>query len=863
MTRKKALIVRKAGLVLALVAAFSTVISETAHAAGLGALTVQSALGQPLRAEIELSAVTPEELQTLNVRLASQQVFKQAGIEFNPALTTLRFSVEKRDGRDVVRISSSQAINEPFLDLLVELNWESGRLVREYTFLLDPPELRLGKEAEQISPVASIPLPAPATIRVPPPLPEPLPVPVTEAKPKPKPTQTSTPSEVKVKAGDSLSKIAARHLPAGVTIDQMLVALYRTNPQSFVGNNMNRLKAGTVLRLPEPTDLSVLPASEARKEVAQQTKDFADYRSYLAGLVAKSTPALLPSPPESKTAKGQITTGVKDNAVPKPEAKDQVKLARPQAGASGAKTGSDGGAAAPADTATAKEKALKEANERVAELERNVGEIEKLLAKHNEAMAKAQEAAKNKTANPSAAPVGVPVAAPPVVAPAPVEAPKVEAPKVEAPKVEAPKVETPAQQPATAKAEQPKPPVPIPAAPPQDGDLLSHLLENPVALGAGALALILSGGGLVWYRRRQAKKIDQLSSVESSNADPKQSSVFATDSDKSLDSADSTFNSRFTPSVSQIDSNEVDPIAEADVYIAYGRDAQAEEILKEALKITPDRHAIHVKLLEIYAGRKDVGAFSSVAGELYQHTNGVGKEWERASELGRSVDSKNPLYTATTNATQQVKAQIPEFPDSISADFNNAGDALEASIPVDFDLDAPVVKNSSTPPASSALSSNVPNRRGLEEAPLAMIDNPGLQVTQPTPALDFSLENSPGSTDVSSLGVSVDPPKLSLDFDLNLPDATAPANEPVSSIDLSGISLDLDSGKTAELASIDTGTTEALDTKQQEMATKLDLAAAYQEIGDREGAKELLDEVIRGGDPTQQARAQKLLDSLD
>jgi pilus assembly protein FimV len=112
-------------------------------AAGLGRLTVQSALGQPLRAEVEISALTPAEAASVNARLAPPDAFRQAGLSFNPALSSLRFAVDRRpDGSSVVRITSAQPINEPFVDLLVELNWATGRFVREYTFLLDPPELR-------------------------------------------------------------------------------------------------------------------------------------------------------------------------------------------------------------------------------------------------------------------------------------------------------------------------------------------------------------------------------------------------------------------------------------------------------------------------------------------------------------------------------------------------------------------------------------------------------------------------------------------------------------------------------------------------------------------------------------------------
>ena len=110
------------------------------HAAGLGRLSVQSSLGQPLRAEIELLAVQPEELGTVVARLAGAEAFRQARLDRADVLGALQFSIDQRNGaRPVVRITSSQPVNEPFLDLLIELGWSSGRILREYTVLLDPP----------------------------------------------------------------------------------------------------------------------------------------------------------------------------------------------------------------------------------------------------------------------------------------------------------------------------------------------------------------------------------------------------------------------------------------------------------------------------------------------------------------------------------------------------------------------------------------------------------------------------------------------------------------------------------------------------------------------------------------------------
>src|SRR6201998_3510025 len=143
----------RAGVVVALTLGLAMMVTG-AYAAGLGRLRVQSALGQPLQADVDVPAVGQDEAPTLQVRLAPQSAFRQANLEFNPALTQLRFDLEPRgDGSYVVRVTSAQPVNEPFLDLLLELSWSTGRVLREYTVLLDSPGLRTAPEV--VPPVAA------------------------------------------------------------------------------------------------------------------------------------------------------------------------------------------------------------------------------------------------------------------------------------------------------------------------------------------------------------------------------------------------------------------------------------------------------------------------------------------------------------------------------------------------------------------------------------------------------------------------------------------------------------------------------------------------------------------------------------
>ncbi len=253
-----------------------------AIAAGLGKLTVHSGLGQPLRAEIELVSLQKGEADTISIRLPPAEVFRQAGVDYSGALLSVKFSIERR-GEDshVIVLSSAQPMNEPFLDLLIELDWAGGRLVREYTFLLDPPEYKGPQQAAEVSAPAAPAAPAAPVIRSveAPKLPESRPsepsadrpaaaAPVT--RPVPKAAPAAPPKAVRsyeVKRGDTLAKIANANRSDGVSLQQMLIALYRSNADAFDGNNINRLRAGKILNIPDRDVAASVDQSDATRVV--------------------------------------------------------------------------------------------------------------------------------------------------------------------------------------------------------------------------------------------------------------------------------------------------------------------------------------------------------------------------------------------------------------------------------------------------------------------------------------------------------------------------------------------------------------------------------------------------------------------
>lgn len=638
--------------------ASAVLLSSAASAAGLGKLTVLSALGQPLRAEIELTTTAGEDASSLAVKLASPEAFRAANIEFNPALLSLRFNVEQRAGRQFIRLSSTQPLNEPFVDMLIELSWNNGRLVREYTFLLDPAELRttqpaqVAAEARPSAPPAQRPTvqapSAPVAQQAAPQEPArretPAPAPAAAA------AASETPSRYRVRQGDTLGKIAAKLKPADISLDMMLVALYRANPDAFIGNNMNRLKSGQILSVPDSGALRGTGEAEARGVVVAHAADFNAYRNKLAGQVANAAPQRTPQAGQS--AAGKISAKVEERPTAAKESQDQLRLSKATQASTGAQ-----GATATAEDSIARERELAQAQERVKELERNVNELEQLMTVKNRAGSDVQSAAAGAAAGAAAARAADKAevkTAEPAAAPA-----------------------KPAEKKAEKKAKPPK------KAKPEEKSFADTVMDNINYVAGGVAILLLAALGV---SQRRKKKKDGAKAVVAEPSvlgvpSPAAHSLFAEAGGQSVDTSNSVFNSSFAPSASQLDTNEVDPVAEADVYIAYGRDAQAEEILKEALRTHPERHPVRLKLLEIYAARKDLRAFEAQATELYGLTRGHGEEWAQAAALGLSIDPANPLYASANGAAPVASSPSAQERDQQSLLSQQLEDAFRGGAP--------------------------------------------------------------------------------------------------------------------------------------------------------------------------------------
>lgn len=962
-----------------------------AWALSLGRIAVQSALGQPLRAEIDIPAITPDEAGSLTAVVAPLSAFKSAGMDYNAVLSGVRIQLQPRgDGRAVLQLTSDRVINDPFVDLIIEANWASGRIVRDYTLLFDPPEM--ARNAPQAITVAPPPprqpdyTPAPAAAapapvtpifyppppsafrpspansgpsRLPPPrleeaqrataelaaniqsqavplppgrgplpaaprsstasdgtpsrfspaqvaaaraavanqtaaLPAPgvapaagsvtppifYPPPPSAFRPSPTnsgPTQlsparleearrataalagqvqsqagpgrsdnaapraadTAGNQQLKVRPGDSAARIAAANKPANISLDQMLVALQRQNPDAFVGNNVNRLRAGAVLTLPTAAQAEAVTPQEASRTVVAQSRDFNTFRRRLAeGVPAAQVDAA------SREARGKLQAQV---AEPKTSATTPDKLTLSKG------TGTT-------EDKLASSRQAQEASNRVAELSKNLGDLARL---------KSGSSALAGSAAASAAGAGIPVTAatpPAVVTSAPVAAASATAPTatagtvtVPSPVITASAPAAPAEAASTVASAPAKPkPVAAPILAREEPGFLDDLLDNPLLLplGGGLLLALLVFG---IFRMRQNRHIAQSSLAY---PDSRLTGDSLTGSNGKM--RDPLSSMGYSPS--QLDAaGDVDPVEEADVYLAYGRDQQAEEILKEALQRGPTRLAVHAKLLEIYAKRRDVQAFDHQAAEAFHVSKGQGSEWARIRALGQELNPANSLYrpespAATAAALAAALAPAPADPPvhfgqpamTVPGAATAAPLAPAPGAALDFDLDFSADDAGKTAP---------PLTDGTARKEPTLFGDPAPATPAPAPQDSLPPVHLAPSSDLPDLVFDVPPvapPRR--------PEPVAPpvmtmapaATEPAADM----IKFDLDSLSLEPLTPSPVAGSAGSATPDHPLEIKLELAVEFMAIGDNEGARALIEEVVPQATGAIKARAQQMLAEL-
>jgi len=727
-------------------------------------------------------------------------------------LPPLKFKVETNaNGEPYIKITSVQPINEPFVNLLVELTWSSGKLLREYTFLLDP----LGYVPTQPQPAEVKPV-------------EPSIVGMSELEPKDKevvnesplpsttlmvmadekksvdgiPAVVNKPNEssnaasgaIKVKRGDTLSKLALQTKSSDVSLERALVALYQANTNAFDGKNMNRLKTGAILHMPEQPDLDNLSQVKAVKEIRAQSDNWHAYRQKLAAASGLATGD------ESKQgASGKISTAVTDNApAVKESAKEVVRLSKGEA--PGDKTSAGDNAKtlqnkvhSLEEDAIAKSKALQESNERVVALEKNVKDLQRLIDLKSQSPAAQVKPVPSPTEGPAVAKVEETKSV--TMPQAPVVASQVAIVSSEVAAVSPVKLIKPITKP---KLVAPQP------------SLLDVILDEPLYLVGGAAALLglIGLGYLLTQRNKDNRRKNKLGDRSADHIMGSSNQTLAPDTSPQ-NTGD--FASTASSDTRQVQADDFDPISSADLFLNFSRDEQAEKVLIEALSKNQTNPQIHLKLLSIYANRKDVRSFATIAHQL--RDLGDENAWEQATIMGRNLEPNNPMYGGNVSAAAEGSFAPPPPPDVMI----NEDQAKKTSSALDFDLDL----DFSSPKAS-------------------------------TDSAEASLSSS------ASTNITLDFPNANMSADkLEVPPVKAVPKE-IMDIGLSDISLNLDKPVVAAPAL----SAEERDAHWHNVATKLDLAKAYQEMGDAAGARAILEEVVLEGDEEHRTVAEALLQQL-
>ncbi len=613
------------------------ILPASAFALGLGEIHLNSALNEPLNAEIELVSATPDELNSVNAALASRETFTRYGIERPSTLNTVNFKVTRNaDGHAVLLVRSTDAMSEPFVTFLVEVNWARGHLLREYTVLLDPPVYTPGETQHAPAPVAAPEAVATDTARGgvverPQPLPSPAAQPSTAA-----PTATPGASTYQVRRRDTLYDISRNLRPGGPReINRTMMAMFQGNPEAFEGN-INRLRAGSILRVPDGSQIESLSAAQAATAVAQQYAAWRSSGGSTAGTGAENPHLRLVTPTDGSETGGASAGGT-----------------------SGAQS-------------TAEARALRD---KIGELEGQLSESRRLLGVKNDELARLQQQLAQRQAATPAQPAAIPATTtPPVETAVTPPAAAVAQPSETTPATTAvtpaatPEQPAPlaAEKPTATTAESPKP------AKPEGKGFFGFLQPWMLLAGAGGILVLLLLGRVI-ARRRRAPDLDETlgrlaaASEESTarlkslrESDDRDSFLVEESGERPLApmiaevrpererprAEPAKLNDDTISSETAINLDQGDPLAEADFHMAYGLYDQAADLVRIAIERHPERRDLKLKLLEIFFvwGNKD--AFLQQARELNDtRAQAPASEWDKIAIMGKQICPDEALFT--------------------------------------------------------------------------------------------------------------------------------------------------------------------------------------------------------------------------
>ncbi|MGY2293142.1 FimV/HubP family polar landmark protein [Pseudomonas sp. SDO528_S397] len=831
-------------LVLAIAAA-SALSSGMAQALQLGEMTLKSKLNQPLSVEIELLDVGGLSASEIVPSLASSQAFVDAGVDRQAFLDQLTFTpVVNPAGRSVVRVTSSKPLPDAYVRFLLQVQWPNGRLMRDYSVLLDP-----AKFDQQT------PAPAGAAPR--------LNAPVTAATPVSKPKEHTTTSR------DTLWEIAAKNRN-GASVQQTMLAIQALNPDAFIDGNINRLKTGQVLRLPDAGQSTSLPQPEAIAEVSAQNTAWRQGRRT----------ANQPAGKQQLDATKRTQAG---NAPAQTQAKDNLSLVSAEAAKKGVKGGARDSQALNNKLAVTQEsldstrRENEELKSRLADLQSQQDKLQRLIELKNNQLAKLQA---------DGAVPAQPAAMPAEVVPAPAAAQ--------------------AAAPVTAPAEAPAKPE---AAPASTEGKFNELLTNPIVLGviggaAGLLVLLLL---LLWARHRNARLEEEkhLRMARALAEAPEFSSNLdhdlPSDSFEGLEVPEPEAKPVPAPVVAPVVApvlaplaaavaaeRPADALAQAQSHLDRGHLNQAAEVLEEAIKLEPARSDLRIKLMEVYGLQGNKDGFVSQERQLVANGENhaqVEQLKSRFPAMAVFAAGVSAAVAAAALDAQYVKDLLKDEPapavaetDIFDTDFDLSLDDLEAASPSDVHTQPDEL-------SFEAVMQQQTDARASEED-LSDFDL-DLQLDPPASAqsdddflsgLEEQMKDLPPVEPPTLTPTALDDLELPEDFDLSLadePEAPAASQPDAFASELDDVNAELErlsqslehpplepsfTAEDAALADDEPGFDYLSGT--DEVATKLDLAQAFIDMGDADGARDILSEVLTEGDDGQRSEAKEMLGKL-
>lgn len=625
------------------------------YALGLGEMLTRSSINQPLDADIELLAVPNEQLKAIKVRLADAADFQRAGVTRTALLERLQFRVTRTNvGKPVIRVSSDAPIVEPFLNFLLELEWPNGRLLHEYTALLDPPTTTQRKPPKITPPVGQIDLAS------------------TQASPPLASAQGTVPRTDEygpVKAKETLWSIAGRVRPDSATVQQMMLALQRANPQAFIDGNINRLRKGQILRIPVLDEVLKMSPSQAAQVFRQQLDAFSTTTNSVVPEQRAKLPSAATPDARQQSGKQPVTQSPVQNPGQPQQLPGRLQIATPRPGQEGkAGAGENRGdiqdnyelteqlmrARENAETARQETNILRS---EIDDLQARLADMQRLLSLKDEQLAQLQDSTqRQQTALPSAPANAADAAAEetnPVKLP-PGQAVPAQPSEVEQPPDGNQQLINPATLPDNAEPQaQNAPGLVLPERVAVQASTDDPLFFEPVAalknawdgataalstawraiarqplyLAVLAVGLMLLLAWLVIRRKRNERVVEEIAAQ---------------------DPFDMDYSAAPKASGMDMPPDENDPINQADMHIAYGRFQQAENVLEAAQQKSPDRFDIRHKLFEVYHATQNSAAFTALAQTMLsdnQQKNDP-QAWVQIMAMGAELEPDNLLFHA-------------------------------------------------------------------------------------------------------------------------------------------------------------------------------------------------------------------------